>query len=147
MRSISRKEVSRAVAKLMPNIIRGVSLDFFVRRGVTQTQFLVLLAVHSYRQCSMGTLARSMRVRMPTATGIINRLVRDGLVRRSPSPEDRRLVFVELTPKGESFIRQFQDLVQHRWEDVLKILGVGELKAFFRIITKLREKLESRSLP
>lgn len=142
MKTIGRKEVSQAVARLMPNIIRGVSIDFFVRRGVTQTQFLVLLAVHSYGRCTMGTLARNMRVRMPTATGIIDRLVRDGFVRRSPCPEDRRQVFVELTPKGRDFIRQFQRVVQRRWEDVLKILGSGELEAFFRIVTKLREKLQ-----
>ena len=147
MRPVSRKEVSQAVAKLMPNIIRGVSLDFFVRRGVTQTQFLVLLAVHSYGRCSMGMLARNMRVRMPTATGIVDRLVRDGFVRRSPCPEDRRQVFVELTPKGDSFIRQFQEVVRRRWEDVLKILGPGELNAFFQVITKLREKLQSGGLP
>ena len=147
MRPVSRREVSQAVARLMPSIIRGVSLDFFVRRGVTQTQFLVLLAVHSYERCSMGTLARNMRVRMPTATGVVDRLVRDGFVRRSPCPEDRRQVFVELTPKGESFIRQFQGLVQHRWEDVLRILGADELQAFFRVITKLRESLQSGQVP
>ncbi|MBI3615377.1 MAG: MarR family transcriptional regulator [Candidatus Omnitrophica bacterium] len=142
MPPVSRKEVSVAVSHLMPNIIRGVSLDFFVRRGVTQTQFLVLLAVHSYQRCSMGTLARNLRVRMPTATGIIDRLVRDRFVHRAPCSEDRRQVFVELTPKGKDFIRQFQGVIRDRWEDVLKSLSPKELEAFFGVITKLRQQLQ-----
>ena len=142
MPTVSRKEVSVAVSQLMPNVIRGVSLDFFVRRGVTQTQFLVLLAVHSYGRCSMGTLAGNLRVRMPTATGIIDRLVRDGFIRRAPSPEDRRQVFVELTSKGKAFIREFQEVIQRRWEDVLKSLNPKELEAFFGVITKLRQELQ-----
>ena len=146
MTRISHHHVSHAIAQLMPSIIRGVSLDFFVRRGVTQTQFLVLLAVHSYRRCSMGTLARNLRVRMPTATGIIDRLVRDGLVRRAPSPADRRQVLVTLTSKGIDFIRQFQAVVQRRWEEVLKSLKTEELKAFFRVITKLQQELKPPSV-
>ena len=90
----------------------------------------------------MGMLARNMRVRMPTATGIIDRLVRDGFVRRSPCPEDRRQVFVELTPKGKDFIREFQGVIQHRWEDVLKSLNLKELEAFFEIMTKLQRELQ-----
>ena len=141
--SVSRKEVGYAVSQLMPSVIRGVSLDFFVRRGVTQTQFLVLLAIHSYGRCSMGALARNMRVRMPTATGIVDRLVRDGFIRRAPYPEDRRQVFVELTAKGTDFIRQFQLVVQRRWEEVLRSLQARELETFYHVITKLRQKLSS----
>jgi DNA-binding MarR family transcriptional regulator len=135
-------EVSRAIARLMPNIIRGVQLDFFVRRGVTQTQFLVLTAIHAYQRCTMGTLAHNLHVRMPTATGIINRLVRAGIVHRFPDPDDRRQVFVELTPKGQSFIQDFQAVVRRRWEEVLVPLKPDELDAFYGVITKLTAQLQ-----
>lgn len=138
---ITRYEVSRAVAELMPRIIQGVQLDFFVRRGTTQTQFLVLMAIHAHDRCTMSTIAGNMHVRMPTATGIVNRLVASGLAHRAPCPNDRRKVFVELTPKGREFIRQFQHVVRHRWEEVLKSLGPRELAAFHDVITKLQSQL------
>lgn len=136
---LTRAEVSRAIAELMPRILQGIQLDFFVKRGVTQTQFLVLIAIHGYARCTMGTLARNMHVRMPTATGIVTRLVRSGLVRRSADPEDRRQVIVELTAKGRSFIEQFQAVVRRRWEEVLTSIGPQELRAFHHVITKLRD--------
>ena len=141
MTAVSRSQVSLAVAQLMPRIIQGVQLDFFVKRRVTQTQLLVLLAIHAAGRCTMGTLARNQHVRMPTATGIVNRLARAGYVRRHPDPEDRRQVLVELTDKGRAFIHAFQRIIRHRWEEVLKGLEGRELSAFHRVILQLTRQL------
>jgi DNA-binding MarR family transcriptional regulator len=143
MRRIHRAQVSLAIAQLMPSIIRGVQLDFFVKRGITQTQFLVLIAIHAYKRCTMGTLARSMHVSMPTATGVVNRLVRTGFVRRFPKPEDRRQVIVQVTAKGQAFIQQFQAVIRRRWEEVLRPLGSRELGAFYQVVTKLQDQLRT----
>ena len=141
-RHATPRTVSLAVARLMPNIIRGVQLDFFLRGGVTQTQFLVLTAVLSYQRCSMGTLARNLHVSMPTVSGIVDRLVRSGHLRRSPDPSDRRQVIVEITPKGRVFIRAFQGVIRRRWQEVLHTLEPAELAAFHDVIMKLTEQLQ-----
>ena len=139
--SVTRHAAGRAVAELMPKIIRGVQLDFFLKRGITQTQFLVLGAVLSYQRCAMGTLARSLHVTMPTMSGIVERLVQAGFLRRVPHVEDRRQVVVELTAKGCQFLQQFQAVVQRRWEEVLRPLASADLAAFHRVITKLTRQL------
>ena len=142
MQQISRRVLSQAIAHLMPNIIRGVQLDFFVNKGVTQTQFLLLASIHAYQRCTMGTLARSLHVSMPTTTGIVDRLTRAGYVRRLPQAHDRRQVLVELTPTGRDFIRQFQAVVRRRWEDVLRTLEPIEMEAFYHVVTKLNAQLQ-----
>ncbi len=139
----SIENTSRAISQLMPNIIRGVQLDFFARRRITQTQFLMLVAVHSYGRCTMTTLAKNLAVQMPTATGIMDRLVRGGYARRSVSSEDRRQVMVELTPKGFEFIRDFQKVIQKRWGQVLRSLEPRELSSFHDVVVKLRLRLGS----
>ena len=95
---VTKRRLSSAIAELMPGIMRGVRLDFFVQKGVTQTQFVVLAAILAGRRSTMGALAKSLHVRMPTMTGIVDRLVRAGYVRRSTDPHDRRQVAVEVTP-------------------------------------------------
>ena len=142
MPPISRYDVSAAMAQLVPRIIQGVQLDFFIRQRVTQTQCLVLMAIHASEQCTMGVLARNLHVRMPTATGIVNRLARAGYVRRHPKPEDRRQVLVALTAKGHGFVQAFQAVVRHRWEEVLRSLEPGELDTFHRVITRLSSQLQ-----
>ena len=139
---IGRKEVSLAMAQLMPQIMRGIQLDFFVKRGVTQTQFLVMAAVRAYSRCTMGTLAKNLHISMPTASGLVERLVRTGYLRRIPQSEDRRQVVVTLTAKGEAFFKEFESVVRHRWEEVLVSLDEGELRAFHDVIEKLRQQLQ-----
>ena len=111
---IGRKEVSLAMAQLMPQIMRGIQLDFFVKRGVTQTQFLVMAAVRAYTRCTMGTLAKNLHISMSTASGLVERLVRTGYLRRIPQSEDRRQVVATLTAKGEAFFKEFESVVRHR---------------------------------
>lgn len=139
---ISRQDTSRAVAQLMPRIIQGIQLDFFIKKGVTQTQFLVLMALHGYGRATMGHLAGNMHVSMPTASGIISRLAKAGYVKRAPSPNDRRQVVVALTVKGNEFIAAFQAVVRRRWEEVLRALEPHELAMFYEVITKLRMQLD-----
>ncbi len=141
--SVTRKDVSLAVAQLMPHIMRGVQLDFFVKRGVTQTQFLMLASIRAYVRCTMGTLARNLHVSMPTVTGIVDRLVRAGYARRAPQAEDRRQVIIELTRKGQEFFKDFEAVIRHRWEEALLSLKPSELGAFYDVITKLRDRLRT----
>jgi DNA-binding MarR family transcriptional regulator len=141
-RRITRRDVSQAMARLMPYIMRGVQLDFFVKRGVTQTQFLLLASIRAYTRCTMGTLARNLHVTMPTVSGVVDRLARSGHLRRVPRTDDRRQVVVELTAKGRAFLKDFQAVVRRRWEQVLRTLSATELEAFYDVLATLRERLQ-----
>jgi DNA-binding MarR family transcriptional regulator len=75
----------------------------FARHGLETWAFDVLSALRRtgapYR-LSPGALLTQTLVTSGTMTNRIDRLVEHGLVRRQPSPEDRRGVLVELTPAG-----------------------------------------------
>ena len=138
------KQVSLAVAQLMPRIIQGVHLDFLTQGSITQTQFLVLVAIHSRQKCAMNVLADSMQVSMPTISGIVDRLVKAGYVQRVAGLEDRRQVVVGLTPKGQKMIARFQVAVSTRWQEVLKGLSKVELNSFHQVVLKLTENLRKK---
>lgn len=142
MPQVSRKELSLAIAQLMPRIIQGVQLEFLVKKTLTQTQFLVLVAMHSRGPCPMNTLAQNMHVSMPTVSGIVDRLVKRGYVTRQASIEDRRQVVVGLSKKGQTMITQFQSAMSQRWEDVLKSLQQSDVDDFYRVVTGLMEHLK-----
>ena len=131
------------MAGLMPHIIRGLQLDFFVKRGVTQTQFLLLASIRAYGRCTMRTLSRSLHVSMPTVSGIVERLVRAGYAHRIPQADDRRQVVVELTGKGRTLFQDFESVIRRRWEEAFLSLEQDELRAFYDVVTKLRERLQS----
>ena len=142
MLQTQRRRAGGAMAQLLPHLIRGAHLEFFAAQRITQTQFMVMVAIHASRTCAMGQLAKGLHVSMPTMTGVISRLARAGLVRRYPRQDDRRGVLVELTGKGQVFIRRFQAVVRARWEEVLQVLSANELEAFHRAIAKVTTRLQ-----
>ena len=72
------------------------------RRGVSVPVWRVLASlVGSPAGETVTGLAEVCLLQQPTMTKLLDRMVRDGLVRRSQDGRDRRVVRVDLTPKGE----------------------------------------------
>jgi DNA-binding MarR family transcriptional regulator len=54
---------------------------------------------------TLGELSQRMMVSNGNITGLVDRLVGQGLIRRRPSPNDRRVQIVNLTAEGRRFFR------------------------------------------
>ena len=147
MKSASRKELSRLIARILPNIIQGVHMGFLATQSLTHTQFFVLIAIHSKGRFSMQQLADKMHVSMPTMTGIIDRLVQANYVARFENPEDRRQVMIELRKEGKDLIAKFQEAVSNRWSDVLQALDDQEVKSMGLILGKIGASLFREGKP
>lgn len=72
-----------------------------VDHDTTLPRFDVMAALYRRREgVTMSELSRMLLVSNGNATAVVDRLERDGLVRRTPSETDRRTVFVALTEAG-----------------------------------------------
>jgi len=75
--------------------------------GLTPQQHQALLAIKGFPGrdfVSIGELAERLQLRHHSAVGLVNRLVRRRLARRTLSSVDRRRVEVHLSPQGEEKI-------------------------------------------
>jgi DNA-binding MarR family transcriptional regulator len=70
--------------------------------GLTHPQLKVLSALYQHKEaCAMGDLANISPFQDgPTMTGVVDRLVRQGLLKRWRSTTDRRVVKVQITQAG-----------------------------------------------
>jgi DNA-binding MarR family transcriptional regulator len=72
-----------------------------VAHDTTLPRFDVMAALYRRREAlSMSELSRLLLVSNGNATAVVDRLEKDGLVRRTPAEADRRTVHVTLTPAG-----------------------------------------------
>ena len=69
---------------------------------------------------TMGELSRRMMVSGGNVSGIANQLVSEGLINRTPVPDNRRTFCVKLTPKGR---RRFADMAIAHEAWVVEMLG------------------------
>ena len=68
--------------------------------GLTGPQRVALRVLGRRPGITAGALAGILRVHPSTLTGVLHRLERRGLVRRTRDPEDGRRALLELTPRG-----------------------------------------------
>ena len=88
---------------LVQNLMERRSEAFFAPLGLTGAQFniLNLLAVRDGR-LDQVELVGLLLVGKSSISIVLNRMVRDGLVRREEHPKDRRQTVLILTPKGRA---------------------------------------------
>lgn len=99
-------------------------------------QLKILLLLYTDGPLSVGALASRLRITLPTASGVLNRLERRGLAQRQRDQADRRLVICQLTSKGH-------DLADRLWE-----WGRGQLAKLLEPMTleQLRIVAEATAL-
>jgi DNA-binding MarR family transcriptional regulator len=74
--------------------------------GVSPEQVSLLVSIKYSPGIGVRELAARERVTPPALTKHVDRLERDGLVARTPSPEDRRRVGLTLTDEGQRVLRR-----------------------------------------
>ena len=90
-----------------------------LNHSVTLPQFDVMAAVNRYDNgVNMSEISRFLMVSNGNVTGIVDRLVNDGLATRSPAPGDRRKTIVQFTDNGrQTFSTMARD--HETWIDEL----------------------------
>ncbi len=73
--------------------------------GITGIQFKALKTIQDNPQIGITELADLMRLGNSTASGVIDRLVKAGLVERKRLESDRRSVSLEVTEQGKEVYR------------------------------------------
>ena len=77
---------------------------FFASHGLTPSQFDLLSALFEEGAIPLNRLSERLCCACSNVTGLVDRLERDGLVRRERSLEDRRVILLSLTDKGRELL-------------------------------------------
>lgn len=83
--------------------------------GLTGNQYLVLMSIaHLQRDEGIGIASVAVHVGLAAShvTTDVGRLVRKGLLRKRPSPVDKRAVLVSLTAEGEATVHKISKVIR-----------------------------------
>jgi DNA-binding MarR family transcriptional regulator len=87
--------------------------------GITQQQYQAMLAIRTWpcETMLMKDLAEQLLLAHHAAVQLVDRLARQDLAERAPSPRDRRTVSLRLTPKGAALL---DELASRHLAEVLR---------------------------
>lgn len=109
------------------------------RHGLTHTQFFLLIALYEGDGLSMSELAQRIAVDKPTMTGLLDRMERDGFIRRERDPEDRRTWRVYLTEKAKAL----KGVLTEIYEEVNGLFLSGLTEEEQRVLQAILAKIET----
>ena len=100
--------------------------------NLTVPQLRSLFVISSSGGSSPGKLAAALGVTPPNVTGIVDRLVEQKLVVRQESAQDRRVLLLEVTEKGEAIISDLREWRLNTMHEVLSRLDDADLQSLVR---------------
>jgi len=111
---------------------------------LTIAQAGILFLLQQKNKRTMSELGRTVRIDNSAVTRLIDRLERDDLVERHVARDNRRAIFINITPKGIAVIDKAKRIVSSINEEVKKGFTLEEIETYKKVLSGIVEKFKTR---
>lgn len=105
-------------------------------------QMLFLKYLEEKKTCTPSDIAQWHGITLGAVTGFVNRLHKLGLITRTHSEEDRRVVLIQLTPLGIEALNAFEKERESRFRDMSAKLDARLAAEFKDVLERLNTVLD-----
>lgn len=133
--------MARTIHKIMHAIKRDLTCKF-QEVNLTAPQGMLIGVLARNKKMKVSDLSEQLQLSNSTVSGIIDRLEKQGLVERTRSDEDRRIVYVSITKKTEEEVMEHYKYAEKKLEDILGNASEKELDEILRGLSILEKVLE-----
>jgi len=116
---------------------------FFMDVDLTMPQFRALVTIRRFGRQTGRELARRLHVTTGTLVPLIDRIEEQGYLRRVPDLEDRRVTWLELTPKAERLFQRLWGMGAARLAGAIARLLPRERDELRRLLGRVAEHLDA----
>ncbi len=109
----------------------------------TMLQFSALNFLKDKSEVNVGDLAKFLQLSKSSATQLIERLVKMGLVKRINDRQDRRIIRLTITSKGEDEFIVLKTKLKEKMNRFLSKIPEKDIKELIRIHANLIETLKN----
>lgn len=145
---LHKNETSDEVLKGFTDYIEEIkelfTLDLWgnIFLNCSKNEVLIFWLLYRKGEVNMSEIADYIHVPLNTATGIVSRMEKNGLIERTHSREDKRIVLISFCEKGRA---QFKALVDELLTYGMKVIGTlsaDELKLLNNLFSKVKDVLK-----
>lgn len=131
--------------RTLHNLVIPRAEGWFAGEELTFTHWCTLMSLRDDIADTSSEIARRLNQDTGAMTRVIDELERRGLVRRTRSRRDRRVVHLALTGQGNRVARAMLPRVVMSWNEVLEGFSAKEVNALIDLMTRLIANLEAKS--
>lgn len=113
-------------------------------KDLTNNDIHVIRAIGINEKKNMSMIAKELAVTIGTLTISINSLVRKGYVIKERSDKDKRVVFVNLSSKGEAAFSRNEELYDQMVNSMLEDLEDNEMDILMKSLLKVNRCIKQK---
>ena len=107
----------------------------------SKNEMFLLLLLFRTNDVNMSQIADYLNAPLNTATGIVTRLEKRGLVNRERNSEDKRVVTINLTNAGKGYIKEIIKEITHYGQLIMDSFTPDEIQLVFKLVDKVMDTL------
>ena len=112
--------------------------------ALTPKQVHVLSTIREEGETSVKNLANRLCETSPSVSAMVDRLHEKGLLNREFDTADRRRVVISLSPKGQQFVAQVEQLIIASFADTLEEIGGDCAEKLADVCLRIRTFLDDK---
>ncbi len=112
--------------------------------GLTPVEGHLLTYLNSYAPAAIGELVRVFGIKQSTFTSILDRLEKDGLIRREMNPADRRSFLIHITDEGRAHAEQSNGMLLELEEAIRSRVTPRDVQGFHAVMRAVEEITQVR---
>ncbi|NOX73840.1 MAG: MarR family transcriptional regulator [Alphaproteobacteria bacterium] len=112
--------------------------------GLRVSTWRILASLYPEEVLTVGALAQTCLLKQPTLTRALDRMERDGLLKRVHSTKDRRSVFVKLTPQGHELTQEKVHMAKSHERRILSGFTKPQAAEIKNVLHSLLDRLGHR---
>lgn len=112
--------------------------------GLTVTEGHLISYLNSYAPAAVGELVRVFGIKQSTFTSILDRLEKDGLIRREMNPADRRSFLIHITDEGRAHAEQSNRILLDLEEAIRSRVSPRDVQGFHAVMRAIEEVTQVR---
>jgi MarR family transcriptional regulator, organic hydroperoxide resistance regulator len=117
--------------------------DAWIELDITIPQLKSLFFIRNQETTNLSKLAAALNVTPTNVTGIVDRLVKKGLVTRTESDQDRRILLLRATSEGEELVSKLRETRRGYMSEILGHMNADELAALAQGYSLLVKAVET----
>lgn len=114
---------------------------FGISTRMTFRDYLYLVMIDSNEECTVSKLAAMTRVSKPSVTARVDGLVERGLVTRTRSEDDKRVVRLELTERAAESVNREREVISYLLDGLAEEHGEDSVREFLVMADELASKI------
>lgn len=130
------------LARLAESVSLATAQVYAQRFNLTRDEWRILAALAHLGEVKTAQIMESSTLDKMRVSRAVARLERDGLVGRSPDPQDGRGHLVRMLPAGAALFKKIVPMVQARESFLLEALDADERDVLDRALEKIAERAQ-----